>query len=57
MECVQNNSHDSYTRYRTMAVAAMPQTALRENAGNLALLMVISAFWGYVLFVMLGAIL
>jgi hypothetical protein len=55
MECVGDNSFDSYTRYRTAAVAVMQQVAERESAGNVALLVGICAFWGYVLYVMLGA--
>jgi hypothetical protein len=56
MECAGNNSFDSYTRYRTAAVAVMQQVAARESAGNLALLLAIAAFWGYVLYMALETI-
>jgi hypothetical protein len=55
MECAGNNSYDSYTQNRTAAVAVMQQAAVRVSAGNAALLVVISAVWGYVLYVALGA--
>jgi hypothetical protein len=54
MECVGNNCFDSYTRYRTAAIAVMQQVAEREHAGNVALLLGICVFWGYILYVILG---
>lgn len=55
MEYAGSSNHDSYTRYRMATAAVMQQVAVRDRARNMALLVAISAFWGYVVYVALAA--
>ena len=55
MECISNSNVDSYTRYRTTAVAAMQQAHDRVAVESVALALALSVFWGYVFYIVLRA--
>ncbi|HEX6510429.1 MAG TPA: hypothetical protein VF221_22605 [Chloroflexota bacterium] len=55
MQCTETRSLDSYTRYRPAAVAATADVRPREIVEHLALLIMICAFWGLVLFLAVAA--
>lgn len=57
MECARNSNVDSYTRYRTAAVAVVRDVHEQAGIETTALLIALAAFWGYVMFVVLSAVL
>ncbi len=56
MECVRNADFDSCTRYRTAAAAAVRVVHERAGVETAALAMFLAAFWGYVFYVALRAV-
>jgi hypothetical protein len=56
MECTNSGNFDSYTRYRTAAVAAVRGAQERAALESVALALALSAFWGYVFYIVLRAI-
>jgi hypothetical protein len=56
MESARNCNVDSYTRYRTAAVAAMQGAQERVAVESMALALALSAFWGYVFYIVLRGI-
>lgn len=55
MECASHCNVNSYTRYRTAAVAAVHVAQERAGVESAALALMLAAFWGYVLYVVLQA--
>jgi hypothetical protein len=56
MECARTGNVDTYTRYRMVAVAALHHARERAGIETAALVLILSAFWGYVFYVVLGTI-
>jgi hypothetical protein len=56
MECVRNDDFDSYTRYRTTAAAALQVAREQASMETVGLTLALSAFWGYVFYIVLRAV-